>query len=703
MLRRDYEGAEAAASVSQPGETGLDTEQVSTLWGGALGRGRMTIAFDSRRRQEVRDKDRDFSRTLLPTSGRFADARGISGGGNTVYFYDGQSPRTAVLGDCPTDVYAGRLSTRDTDQVCGFDYGAIKWLDGFERTERNSLFVSADHPLAGDTDIYVDARFARGKDAFRYAPAVGFFGVAADEEFKAALAASNPGLEADDIPDGVAAFHRFAAHGNRDWRTDTHEYEVTAGVRSRAGGGIGHDVRLRTYRYDSVQKGGSFVGESLIGQAVAAGHYDVADPTDPDLGAYPEHWDAVRNTTVRLRRDYVSDHRTARVAFNGETFSAPGGAVRWTAGTALAHEDYRRVYDHRTLGGDPVPTLDVLGSSGSSAAGERTRWSSFAALDIPLLDAWDVSMAVRQDDHDDVGAVFNRQVASRYRLVDGLALRGAWTEGGRPPSLHTLHEYDAVDSPFVCDKLTLAPGEACVPVQHRRLITGNPNLKPDKTRTVSVGAEAELGPFSMGLDWFQTDISDAPSAPSAQLLLDLEAAGAPLPPGARVVRNGENGPIGHIESRTANVADIDVSGFVLRQGARWETAWADMALDLHWLRVTGNERRVNGLLEPNDPPRDRVHASLQLTRGNVSALWSGYSISGYRNSSGNGSFKAWRGHDLAVRWSKPFGIAGVHLIGGVLNIGDRGPSIDSSDADQQDLTLDSVRGRTVFLRFATSW
>ena len=59
-------------------------------------------------------------------------------------------------------------------------------------------------------------------------------------------------------------------------------------------------------------------------------------------------------------------------------------------------------------------------------------------------------------------------------------------------------------------------------------------------------------------------------------------------------------------------------------------------------------------------------------------------------------FAAWVGHDLLVHWRDAFGLKGVTLGGGVLNVAERGPSVDSADPEIADTRLDSIRGRTFF-------
>ena len=97
---------------------------------------------------------------------------------------------------------------------------------------------------------------------------------------------------------------------------------------------------------------------------------------------------------------------------------------------------------------------DVLGSAGNSASGQRRRWSAFTEASLPLHGDWDVVLAGRRDDYDDVGATFSYQVASQYRLHKALAVRGSWSEGSRAPSLYALHKSESLSYPLVCDTKT---------------------------------------------------------------------------------------------------------------------------------------------------------------------------------------------------------------------------------------------------------
>ena len=58
-----------------------------------------------------------------------------------------------------------------------------------------------------------------------------------------------------------------------------------------------------------------------------------------------------------------------------------------------------------------------------------------------------------------------------------------------------------------------------------------------------------------------------------------------------------------------------------------------------------------------------------------------------------------------MRWQHAFGLSGMDLVGGVLNVGDRGPSTDPTRPGTEGAatTLDNIRGRTLFLTAKVSF
>ena len=688
VLRSGLKGFEAQVGAARPGQAGADSEQGGFVWGGALGRGGAVIGVDVVRREEIRDADRDYSRGTWTPGGPFADSRDISVGGNTAFITppDG-STISRPIGECEGSGYVAGL----TDPIghpgvgCGFDYTAVKWHDDWERLAREGLFLSAEHPLGESADIYLDARFAQSESKLLYAPSVGSFSFSPPQSLRDKLL-GDPGLDA--LPEEITVAHRFVGHGNREWMTEVEGRDLTLGVRGELGE-IGYDAHVRYYLRDLSVDGNTFVSGSAIARAIGDGRYDVENPFSTD----PAHLAAVRETSLTLRQEQTAEYTAARASLSGKAFALPAGSALWAAGAEIASQDWKNIHDYRDMNGRSYQATDVLGSGGSSSEGERRTVSAFAEVSLPLVEDLDVTLAGRHDDHDDVGSTFSGQVASRYELNDNLALRASWGTGGAPPALSVLNlRGESVGYPYVCDVSTHTGDRAdCDTTQVEHRSSGNPDLEPDEADSLSVGASASAGPFSLSMDWFRINITNQPAELPSQTILDLEAKGQ-LPSGVRVIRDGNL--IRRIEGSWSNSGERDIGGINLRAHVDWKTDALDMAFDLWWSRVTEDEVRVAGEKSPYTFPRDRFHGSFRLSRGRVTANWSVYGVSEYWNEDRTDRYGEWVGHDLTLRWREAFGMRGLEFIGGVLNIADRGPSI----ADEVPaLTFASARGRTLFV------
>ena len=697
VLRHGYEGTEIAVAGSRPTQAGGDANHASAVWGGGIGRGRLTVAFDHIRRREVRDSQRDYSRAEWTRGGSFADTRGVSLAGNTLVVVP-KDDNPAILhsfGDCDESAYTGVLS-HSAGEGCGYAYADVKWQGDtsntpYVRRGREALSINADHPFGDDADVYLDFRAAQADTAFRYAPPVGTFEFTPSQALEDRLLAENlPGLTTANFPDDLTVHHRFVGHGNRDWRTDYAEYDVTLGARGRFGNGLGYDANVAYYRRKTLEKGATFVSESLVRAAIEAGEYDIENPLSTD----PDHLTAIRETSLRLAQNSVTDHRTARAALNGRAFKMSGGDLRWSLGMEVGDEEWKDHYDYRDSENRFHDATDVLGSAGNSSAGKRLRWSALAEMSVPLLSRWDLDLAARRDAYDDVGDAHSWRVASRYPLDENFAIRASWDRGSAPPSLADMHLRETLGYPEVCDPQN--DGECA---QKEAVTGGNPDLKPDKAERFAIGATANLGPFTLGADWFRFELSDTPAQLDAQALVDLEETGR-LPSGARVIREG--GLIRRIENPILQAGETDAEGIDLRAGAAWDTGWAHLAMDFRALRTTRYESRVAGVKQPGDYPRDRFHGLLRAKRGGFTASWNVHRVSGYRNVTKTGRYDGWTGHDVAFGWQGAFGIYRLYIAGGVLNVGNRGPAIDSSGDSDPDLSLDSVMGRTIFLKATLS-
>ena len=715
VLRDGFEGVEVQAHGETPVDGGGEAAQASALWGGAVGAGHLTFGADVFRRNEIRAADRDYSRSVWTPGGSYYDTRWVSLSGNTAFIpveVDGRRRyRLDTVGDCDGPGFTGPLTVSfgTPGEVCGFAWNEIAWE--WEHRERQAAFLALDHPVGGGGSLYFDARVA-STDVTRPYEAPTPYRISLPDGLD-----SGTGDDRYSLPPGTLVFHRFAGHGNRVFDWDLEEYDLTLGVEGRLGGGIGYDVHVRSFDWDVALDAATFVRVSAIDDAVENGTYDLANPLSTD----PEHLAAIRRTGVRLGYDEFTKHRVARVAFDGSGFELGGGPLAWAVGAELVHEARKWDPVYRDGSGNVVHWTDVAGVSPLWSVrfhGERDRLSEFAELSLPLHGDLDVVLAGRHDEQNDVGSTVSRQLATRYRLNDGLSFRGSLSKSEKPPFLVALHFARLVTNPRIWDPATRSAYTVTA------VNFGNPDLEPNDTDSVSLGIVSRLGPVTLSGDWYRTSISRLVAVARAQTIVNFEREHGRLPPGIRIIRYSDtysddirdhpgcpkNPPpipdrISCIVKPVTADGEFDISGIDLRAQWSWTTHWAEFDLDAHWSHVNEFEERAFDFSGPKDFPRNRVHVLLGATRGDLTFQWSAYATSGYRAPGyySDGRYGGWVGHDLSVRWRDAFGIDATDITGGIMNVGNRGPTINSGDPEDPDETFDSIRGRTFFLTLKRSW
>ena len=669
VLRDRFEGIEVQAGVEHPVRGGGETEHASAWWGGAVGAGHLNVGVDLFRRNEIRESQRRYSRPSWTPGGAFDDASEISIAGNTALAFTPEGIAALSLGECAGGEFTGPLADPYgiPGHACGYATGNVDW--SWERRDRDALSLGLDYPLGEDHSLYFDARLVQSEIMYP----------------RRAAAYQTLGIR---LPGGPATFfHRFAGHGHREASTDLEEHDLTFGIEGGLGHGIGYDAYLRSYRHDEDLDAGTYVHRSVF----ADPSYDFLNP----LSTEPAHLEAVANSSLRRYRDRTMEHRVARIAFDGRSPEVAGRIFAWAAGAELAHEERKRDPVYRDGAGNEVDQADVIGSFDFAFSGDRTRLSKFVELSVPLHERWDVSLAGRHDDHDDVDSTVSHQVATRFRLNEQLTLRGSWSKAAKPPGVGGLHAARVVTRPRVRDPITGFRYEVIA------INSGNPELVEDRAESFGLGIVSEMGPLTLSADWYRMGLSRLLTIYSAQGLLRLEARGA-LPEGVVINRDPQTNLIMNIVKPVTSDGKIDVSGIHLRARTGWKSRWADFELDAWWAHATKYHERASGLESSYTVPRNRAHAVLRATRGDVTAQWSAYGLSDRPNYWGSG-YPGWVGHDLSVRWEDAFGVAGAEITGGVINVADREPPEDPDDAGYPDETFDSIRGRTLFVSLEKSW
>ena len=713
VLRKNLDGFETRTVTRAPSRDGGDAWQGSAFWGGAFGKGRMTLGVDVLDRQEIPDSERVHSRSEWVEGGEFNRMRNISTSGNTVFvvkqdtngdreteIVDGETvplPKRSVgLGDCDTaHGYVPGINPSGItsgDEGCGFAYGDIAW-DTRSR-EQQSAILNLDHPFGDDAELHLDVNVTRYETAFRYAPSTDTFSITPDSDLLEAInnAFGETPVVAD-ADDGFSIGHRFVGHGNREWVDEGEEYDVSLGVTGLLADDLGYDARIGAYRWDRLETGINKVLKSRIREEIEAGRYNVVNPFSQDA----DHLAAIEKSRVLETTDSGSESLSTRLALEGSGFAIGGRDAAWTAGVELGRFEAHEFLRFRSNDGMTHRVTDVLGSGGVSYAGKRETAAAFADMSLPVADRLDLRVAGRATELDDVGGLGSWRVGAEYRPTGIVTLRGSFGAAEGAPSMVYLYATELQTHPYVqCDPGPGMPPRTCPNDNARQVteeLTGNPKLDPVKGERLSFGAEARRGPFFLAAEWYRVSTSKGVgnNTPTHAILNLPECEGEA---GTNcIVRNG--GEI-TIHRGFENVAESEVLGINTRFGGGMRTSWGVVGMRGAWRHVLNAGIRVAGAKVRYPIARNAVRVGFLARRGNLSAVWTANYRAGFKNQDGTGSYESWTGHDLSVDWADPLGLKGARVSAGVFNLTDELLTTDTSNPSSTDGPTAAGWGRTYF-------
>jgi len=270
------------------------------------------------------------------------------------------------------------------------------------------------------------------------------------------------------------------------------------------------------------------------------------------------------STTIQAARQGIEQYT---LKADGSLFALPAGEVKVAAGAE---------YLHYTIDQDVVRPLNIGPASVASSAVnlryDRNVKSAYAELlipvvsedmGVPLVRRFDLNLAGRYDDYNDVGSTRNPKIAANWEPFGGLKLRANWARSFVAPALTSsgadglgttgetrvdtgptnvavpIAAYPGLTSipGIVCNATTCTIGTAAV--QGLQVNGGNADLEPQKGRTWSVGADINPG-FLQGLrisaTYWHNEIEGGITSPAAGTAVNVGA----LQPLLTIYPNGAN-------------------------------------------------------------------------------------------------------------------------------------------------------------------
>ncbi len=559
---------------------GADTLLVGGSAGVAGERTRMFIAADYTRRTPLLSYDRKITNT--------SDFR-ARGGADFRFDYNSPAPICGVPGadGClildTSKVGRGQFSNNPADyREFDFERDALDiyadrdvGITIINGTKRINVFGSLEHDLndEGTLSVFAEGLFLDERQRNRFGVEIpNFGGEPCCDGYRGVIAvpATNPynpfGVEVSDV--------RFATVGSDSVVNSVNQTgRFIAGVRGDAAPSLKFEVAAGLFRTRIDQIRPNSISVDGLNRAVSRTGADAFNP-------FCNRCNTAAQYAGVLEEQNNSDEQTMKTvdaSLGGKLLTLPAGDVQFNVGAQYRREvsvseanaGYQRSYG--------VPARQRQG---------RHVQALFAEVRAPLIEGsgnnarLELSGAVRYEHFSDVGDTVDPLAAVRFEAVpDTLTLRAAYSTAFRAPYLAQFGATN-VGGVFIAVVDPTPPPGGDSTAQVESLQTGNPNLKPEKSRSFSAGAvftPRALGDLFVSLDYYNVRQTGVIATPTAQAVVNGAAPG--------VVTRDATGTIISVQSSVFNLASRRIEGldFTARYNVRVGRAKITPAVNMNYL------------------------------------------------------------------------------------------------------------------------
>jgi iron complex outermembrane receptor protein len=206
--------------------------------------------------------------------------------------------------------------------------------------------------------------------------------------------------------------------------------------------------------------------------------------------------------------DVANDNRftekSADLIINGRVHATPAGDLGIAIGSSYRTEDLNTVIVD-TPGG-PFPTVGARHVTAEFA--ELLLPIVAAANREPMLEALELSAALRRDDYSDFGSTTNPHLGLRWAPWTDLSFRASYGKSFRAPSLFEESQESTADQLIYIYQVASPVGSAVVPAL---IEYGSKTLAAERARTTNFGLEykpSEIHGLTIGLDYYDIRFQD---------------------------------------------------------------------------------------------------------------------------------------------------------------------------------------------------
>ena len=512
----------------------------------------------------------------------------------------------------PTECQAGGFFWDSGNSRCGFDRS--KWRDLSPESYRFISSTNFNYELADSVSLVGRLDFTQAKSTTRFEPmgidgyGINVAGNALTVSYGEQGAANylsktfndkSTALGGDfaNAVDGEYAYvRRLHEFGNRMGETNTRNYFFTTGLE----GTLGDDYNWDT----SVNYGRTNVDVFRGGYATVGGMFDYVTMGDNGNSLYqPISEQNVAMTSYTPFEQAQSTQKNIQANISGLAFVMPAGDALFSFGAEYTEQDYESASDSESRKGN------ILTTGGSSGAGERSYWASYAELSLPVLDTVIINTALRYDRYSDFGGNLSPQISVEYRPMSELLIRGSVSSVFRAPDMHRVYGnatkgFDTVIDFKQCQALGGTPSqphsdptinETCNELHISATTGANEDLEAETGYTANIGAvwggesfNASVDLWEWKLDDMVNDIEAEKSAREYDLYSDM-------------ITRDADGAISHVNAIAQNLSFQKVRGLDFTAGYNWDLDnFGELNLNFQGSYILESEGQVDPSSEIDD-------------------------------------------------------------------------------------------------------
>jgi outer membrane receptor protein involved in Fe transport len=540
ILRRNYDGATATLSYGNTTNKDSSDFNANLVYGVTSDKGSITIGANYQQRQPIFNRDRSYSAippflssnasppnfqltrdavllALGLPAGSPITINGVANTTTNTFFGSTYANRTSNTGNLPASSYTyttGRSSTFNFNEYSG----------SYPEQNRKGMFTAWERELAPNIHIFGDGMFQQFVEYDELAPyATGNFASPGQTTIVIPGKTANPILTAAEIANGgkrtavAGAYNpfnpfnqdisgssriRLAEFGNRVYQTDNTAFAMTGGMK------IDNVADKFTFnatgRYSTVENktNNRLIATSRMLRILNAAD-SIFNPASNDyIGTttpynpfgYYKNPIPSNSAVVKYATQYQRDINSSSLfdggwnLTTGDLFSMPAGDVGFAAGMDFRREAIDQKPDSATQAGE------ILASTPASPISrQRKVVSYFTEAELPLVSdknpvkfvkALSLNIAGRYEDFvTSKQTTFVPKVGVKWTPIDDtLVVRASWGKGFLQPSLYQLYAPPVNALTPINDPVSHV-NEPEQPVTSR----GNPNLKPEDSKSLNVG------------------------------------------------------------------------------------------------------------------------------------------------------------------------------------------------------------------------